>query len=335
MAVTVGAQILGQEIGSVATYCYMYEPLRIFMAEDDNTAQKFYIDMEILDVSDNTVVVESLFRYGEFDINPGNGVSVDLMKLVRQYHDAGVYNYSHIDEIVDPTAGWYSSVSKYVYNFLVYSDINQTPISIKKIPIIGGRIYEDFTAQVSQFQSLTEAQLYGVDLANRWVGYPTISASLSDPSLQDSSPSLIKNISVEGVVPCGGYLIWKSIFGGWMSWGFDIKTKKLKKKYGGDLSSGMFEPTQDIGGQPYIAPNYTKIESSYSLSMKSLGLSSEELSAVSGIELSPAVYYMKDSSGSLELMRLTSSSAPLSTLSNGGDFSVSLDSISTMEQLTR
>ena len=335
MAVTINTQILGQEITSQATYCYLYEPLRVFMQEDDLTSQKFYIDIEIIDTSDNTQVIESLYRYGDFDINPGKGLSVDLMKLVRQYHDANIYNFSHIDDIISPSHGWQSSVSKYVYNFLIYSDTNLIPQSIKKLPIIGGRIFENFTPGISQFQAITEADSAGIDLNNRWIGYPIFTNQLADPNIQDASPVLNKVISTQGEHPCGGYVIWKSTLGGWMSWGFDIKTKKLKKKYVNSLEVGMFESTADIDGSPYIPVDYTGIETSYSMTLKALSLTKEELEAVAGIEFSPAVYYMKNETGDLELMRMTSSTAPNKNLSNGGDFSISLKSISMTSQKTR
>lgn len=335
MAVTINTQILGQEASSTPTYCYLYEPLRIVLEEDDLLAQKFYIDLEILDLTDNTVVVEDLFQYGDFDINPGQKLSVDLMKLARQYHDARVYRYSHINEIVEDSKGWNSSVSKYIYNFKIYSDTNMVPQFVKKVPIIGVRAYPDFVPTVPQAQKLTEAEVFGVDLDNRWLSYPFLVSTLGDLSQQDGKPSILKGISTSGRVPCGGMIVWKSRLGGWMVWGMDIKTEKQKGKYQNNLQSGMFEATEEIDGQPYIEADYTEISTSYSITLKSLSLSMAELRAVSHLQASPAVYYMKDNTGSLELMRLSSVSAPISNQANGGDFSVSLNSISTSSQKTR
>ena len=50
---------------------------------------------------------------------------------------------------------------------------------------------------------------------------------------------------------------------------------------------------------------------------------------------SPAVYLMRSPDSALELMRVTSASAPINNLSNGGDFSVSLKSISQSSHKTR
>lgn len=333
MAITLDTQILNQQATPTATYCYLYEPLRIVLSESDLTAQKFYIDLEIIDTANSTVVIETLVKYGDFDINPGKSLSIDLMKLVRQHHDAQVYNFSHIDEIV--SSGYSSIVSKYRYNFLIYSDITFTPISVKKIPVIGGRAFKDFSPTVSLSQPLTEADDLGVDLNNRWIGYPFLETALSDPALQNATPSITKTTPAQGNFPCGGYLIWKSRLGGWMAWGFRIKIQNSKHKYSDNLQVGMFESTAEIGGSPYIPVDYTGIRTSYSINLKALSLTKEELEAVDGINSSPAVYYMKDSSGSLELMRMTSASVPLNNLANGGDFSVSLDSISTSEQKTR
>lgn len=335
MAVTINSQIQGQQFNSVATYCYLYEPLRVVLSEDDNTAQKFYIDLEILDTQDNTVVVEDNFRYGDFDINPGKSISVDLMKLARQRHDAQVYKISEINNISTAQSGWKSVVSQYIYNFKIYSDINTTPISVKKIPIIGGRLFGDFIPQVGISQNLTEADVNGLDLSERWLGYPYFTNQLSDPSLQDARPILSSQIATAGVEPCAGMIIWKSRLGGWMNWGMDIKTESFKHKYDDNLEVGMFDSTEDIDGDPFVPVNYTGVETSYSITLKCLSLTNQELKAVSGINSSPVVYYMKDNSGKLELMRMNSATTPLSSLSNGNDFSVSLSSISSSMQKTR
>lgn len=335
MSVTINSQILGQEFSSIASYCYLYEPLRVVISEDDLAAQKFYIDLEVIDTSDNTSVIETLFRYGDFDINPGNSISVDLMKIARQRHDANVYKYSHIDDIVEDSIGWNSVVSKYIYNFKIYSDINQTPISVKKIPIIGGRALKDFVPAVSQLTSITEYAQYGLTDSGRWIGYPYIKYLLKDPTAQDASPNLGKSISITGKTPCGGMLLWKSRLGGWITWGMDIKTESQKHSYENNLEVGMFDSTLEIDGSPFVPVDYTGIETSYSISLKALSLTSDELKIASGINSSPAIYYMEDSSGRLELMRLSSASAPVSTLANGGDFSVSLSSISRTSQKAR
>lgn len=329
MAITIDTQILNQEAESVGTYCYLYEPMRIVITESDLTAKKLYIDLEILDISDDTIIVENLIQYGDYDINPGNSLSIDLMKLVQQHHNANIFNFSHIDDIVDDVIGWKAVVSEYKYNFKIYSDITFTPESIIKLPIIGGRFFKDFNPQIIQSQQLTEAAIVGIDLNNKWIDYPFIINTLADPTLQDARPSIDKVISSSGKHPCGGYLIWKSRLGGWMSWGFDIKTEDSNFQYQGTLQTDMFESTKEIGGSPYIETDYTSMSFGNSMTLKALSLTNEELEAVRGIKTSPAIYYMKSSSGELELMRLSSATVPISSLSNGGNVTVSLKSIST------
>ena len=80
--------------------------------------------------------------------------------------------------------------------------------------------------------------------------------------------------------------------------------------------------------------NYTGIATDYSVTLKALSLTSDELKGVSGIQESPAVYFVYPD-GRMELMRLSAATIPLNSLSNGGDFSVSLKSISKVEQKTR
>ena len=51
MAINITAEITGQEITSVFTYCYLYEPLRILIEETNLAATKMYIDIEKVHVS--------------------------------------------------------------------------------------------------------------------------------------------------------------------------------------------------------------------------------------------------------------------------------------------
>lgn len=332
---TLDSQILGQDATPAYTYCYLYEPLRVSIMDTDLTSTKLFVDLVVKNTIDGTTF-ETLTEYGLYDINPGKRLSIDLMKIVQQHHDAGVYKYSHIDEIVEDIKGWHSSVSKYKYEFVFYTDnTDTTPVSVLKLPILGNRRFLEFSPTVTQNNKLTEADLIGIDLDNRWLGYPFIKNELSDPTSINSAPNLTKVVSASGKHPCGGYIIWKSRLGGWMSWGMDIKTESSNHKYKGNIDVGYFESTEEFGGQPYIETDYTSITTAYTLSMKALSLSSEELEAVIGIKGSPAIYFMKDSSGTLELMRLSAATARISTLASGGDFSVSLKSVSRSSQRTR
>jgi len=185
MALTIQTEILGQEATSVNTYCYLYEPLRVVITESDSTATKIFIELEILETSNHLTVVENLVKYGEYDINSGQSLSVDLMKLAQQHHDARVYKYSTVSEITDNTIGWHSVVSKYIYKFKITSDITTAASNVVKLPIIGGRAFPDFVPTVSSTQSLTEGVLEGVNSFNRFKLYPTFASSLALPTLQN------------------------------------------------------------------------------------------------------------------------------------------------------
>ena len=136
MAITVNTQILNQQATFATTYCYLYEPLRVFIEESDLEGTKFYIDLELISTTNNTTVVQTLEKYAEFDISPGEGLTVDLMKIVQQHFDTDIYNFSHIDELTSVQGGWDSVVSKYKYRFLIYSDVTETPVQITKLPVI-------------------------------------------------------------------------------------------------------------------------------------------------------------------------------------------------------
>jgi hypothetical protein len=131
-----------------------------------------------------------------------------------------------------------------------------------------------------------------------------------------------------GDAPCEGVIYWKSKLGGWQCWGMNLKTTKINGSYSGNIDNGMFESSNFTGaGNAYIPVNYTSVNSSTSITLKCLSLSKEELIAVAEINGSPAVYYQSGPSEKLELMKLTSATAPIKTHINGGDFSVSLSGL--------
>ena len=330
MAVTVTAQITNQDVSSTGSYCYLYEPLKVNIEESTATATIIYVDLAVYSISDETEVAYET-EYGKYDISTGTVLEVDFSKIMQQYHDANVFKLGATSEISSLTD---IPVSKYKYKLLVYSDVNSTTVDTYKLPIIGGRNFYDFEASVLQTQVLTEAELNGVTLTGKWLNYPNISTALASPTATDSTPTI--TVSTETTAefePCGGMLIWKSRFGGWMYWGMDISTRTPSSSYNGNLMVGMFEATSS--GNPYVQADYTEIDSSYSINLKALSLSNDELESVAGLANSTAVYYMRNSSAKLELMRTSSVSAPISTLIGGGDFTVNLTSISTTSQKAR
>lgn len=329
MAITVNTQILGQQAGVETSYCYLYEPLKVVVTESNLLAKKIYVDL-IPVATLSGVYGTTLIRYAEFDINPGVDLTFDLMKLALQHHDARVYKFSDIDEVNGE-----SVVSKYKYYFDIYSDVS-SKVQVRKLPILGVRTLENFTPAVDQNQPLNEFDFYGITqsgIENKW-NMKLLQISLSNPANAGNTFPTISVYTGMGSAPCGGYLIWKSTFGGWMFWGFDLQNKSYSGKQEGSVAVGMFESTQATGGQPFVPVDYTSIENSYSINLKSLGLTSLELQAVAGINFSPAIYYMKPGSEKMELMRLSSASAPMDSQANGGDFSVSLKSISNTGQKT-
>lgn len=332
-SLSITPHIAGQQVTDQCTYCYLYEPLKIAITEGNVLAEKIYIDLEVIDTGDSSSTIEMIEEYGVYDINPGKPVSVDLMKMALQHHDANVLKYASVDQLI---LGWDSIVSKYRYKFLIRTDTTPIPIEVYKLPIIGGRAFEDFIGLVDHTNKLDEFSLLGINIEQEIKNYPTISATLNPSTDLDSRPNIVKNIqSIVGNDPCGGYIIWKSRLGGWLSWGFGIKTEKKKHKYSGNLEVGLFESDAIENGNPYIELDYTKIEYSYSISLKSLSLNSLQLKAVDSINSSQVVFFVRDIDGKLEAMRLGSASVPISNKSNGGDFSVSLKSISTSSQKLR
>lgn len=342
MAIVINPEILGQECSSAITYCYLFEPLRINIAETDVTAKKLFIEIERRDIANTAVVVPfltgvtSLVKYVEVDLLPNKSVTIDFAEIMVQLHSANVFKISTIADII--TSNEEMVTSRYIYSFKITTDKTLTQVLVNKLPIIGGRDYKKFNPTVGQNQPLNEFEYYGLDqaeIATRWSNFVFYKAHLvALGSTTNVKPTIVPITSPLIEYERGGVLYWKSRFGGWMFWGFDIEKGNETGSYQGDLEVQMFESTKRINGAPYVPIDYSSISSSHSIELKSLGLSNLELLAVSGISSSPAIYYAADNSGKLELMRLSSATAPFNNLATGGDFSVSLQSISKTNQKT-
>lgn len=343
MATTILIQpeIRNQQADNTITYCYLFEPLRINITDSNNAARKLYVEVERYDIKDKTTLVpfsvgvNSLQRYVEIDMIQGVDVTLDLSQVMIQLHNANVFKIAGIGDI--QTSYENMIVSQYYYNFKFTSDVNSEPVIVKKLPILGGRSFRDFQPTVSYNQPLTEFDLLGIDkleLANRWSNYIFFDVQLSNLFGNNIQPTITPIDSTPINTPTGGVLYWKSRLGGWMFWGFDLDKRIVSGKQSGDIKVQMFESTKRVNGDPYVPVDYTSIESSEVIELKSLGLSNLELLAVSGIASSPAVYYASDDSGKLELVKIASSSAPYNNLATGGDFTVTLQSISNTTQKT-
>lgn len=325
---SVSPNILGQELTDEATYCYLYEPLVATISSELTFNQKLFIDLELINTEDGTTY-ETLIDYGEFDMIEDKAIKIDLMEMARQYHDSKLYKIGLVSDI---STAWEMVVSKYKYKFtLRFSELDEE-YEIVKLPIIGGRNFQNFTPQVTQTTPLNEADKYNVDLTNKFIGYPIIETTLADPTLTDARPTITVTNQTSGCNVKKG-VIWKSSLGGWMTWGFKLENKKYSHKYVGKLDVEIFEGTQDVGGHIYKPVDYTGVESAFSTSLKSLSLSSDELEAVSGINFTTAAYYTT-SDGKMELMRVSGANTPLDSKANGGDFSLSLKSIGSVNQST-
>lgn len=336
MALTIQNQISQQETTPTTTYCYLYEPLVVVVSESNQNAKKVFVDLEVVDTKDSTNIIETLLIYAEFDLNPGVDLTFDLMDLARQHHNANIYKNAKLSDITNQILndGFKQTVSEFKYNFKIYTDVSARQ-TVSKLPIIGGRMLEQFNATVGSSQALNEFVYYGLnitDLEDKWGNTFLPRVTLVDPTLQDSRPT-ITSYTTPNCEPIA-WIIWKSRFGGWMWWGFELKNRAFSKNYEGNLDVGMFESTKDSGGDVYIPVNYTGINTSYSITLKSLSLSSQELLAVAGINASPAVYFMNPGETKMELMRLSSASTPIDSKADGGDFSITLQSISKTSQKT-
>lgn len=333
MALTVQNRILNQFADSTTRYFYLYEPLPVLVTETDLTARELIVNIDLKN-SETNVVEETLTEYATYDINPGQPINIDLMKIVQQAHNADVWKFSSISEILN---GNDSIVSKYTYDLKFTTDsINPNEIVVSILPILGGRNFASFQPLVSNNFPINDFEKYGIDVSSRWKDYPTLSTQLLIPNSNTAKVNVTQNTNTEGHCPCGGMLYWKSRLGGWMQWGFDLKTEKSSRKYTNNIEVGMFEtPRNQVGVEPFIPTNYSGVTYSNSVTLKSLSIITKELRALDSISQSPVCYYLATPTSRLELVRITGSTVPLSNQANGGDFSVSFGSISMTEFKTR
>ncbi len=341
MSLTITPQISGQQANSTLSYSFLQEPLKVNITDSDADVTTIYGDVTRLSTEDGSVESTSAI-YIHRDVTSLGSVVIDLSMVMRQMHDYDTYKYSNVQEI---SQGWDSVVSKYIYKFEFYTNEDSTnKVDILKLPIIGGRSYDTFTPSVNYLTSIRElsnTQLVNDGKIGKYIDPVFTLKQISSVTNDDYRPtsSLTRGTDTN---PCEGVVYWKSKLGGWMMLGIDLKTETKTHSYeGARLGVGMFESTSySGGGNPYVGANYVGTSSGLTLNLKTLSLGKETLEALSEIAGSPAVYYQRPYTGgasltpsdeSIELMRMTSATAPIRTMIMGGDFSLSLSRISDIE----
>ncbi len=332
MALTITNQISGQQASDTLTYSFLYEPLKIYITDSDPTVSEIYCDITRLNTVGSGDAVPVKIKYIVRDISSLGGISVDLSKVMIQMHDFDTYNFQSMNNVI---AGWDSVMSKYIYKFDFYTNQSATKTEILKLPIIGGRSFANFVPAVDHntpIQEISNSDLINSNLK----GYTIVDYTLKDISLvtnSNYSPNSSLVSVTTGTEPCEGVIHWKSKLGGWQSWGMNLANIKNRHAYEGSITIGMFESTSSSGGgDAYIPVDYTGVSSSFSISLKSLSISADILKGLAEINGTPTVYYQPTPTSRLELMRLTSATAPVKSLIQGGDFSVSLKGISKTKQ---
>lgn len=342
MALTFESSIDGDilAVDGLPNYCYLYEPFGVVITESDILATKLYIDISIYDTKDLLgTPIETKVKYVDYDFNSTKKLEIDLMEIAQQIHNANLYKIAKLDDITD--ADQDMVLSRIMYAFKIYSDVTLVSQVIKKIPIIGVREFIDYTPVTAVITTkLTEFEENGIfvsELIKRWTNFKGVQSTIVDI---DGSTTDASSTTVQITAPIkdcniarGGMIFWKSRKGGWMFWGMDLYKKTYMTSQEGSLATGLFRANSQRN--PYVPVNYTEVKSTYSIDLKALALTQSELISVAGIASSPVVYFQEaDFEAPLELMKLSSSSAPYTNLSNGGDFSVTLTSISSSMQKT-
>lgn len=334
MSLSITPQISGQQANSTLSYSFLQEPLKVNVTDSDADVSVIYGDVTRISTEDGSVF-DTQSIYIHRDITSLGTIAIDLSMVMRQLHDYDTYKFS---SALDISNGWDSVVSKYIYKFEFYTNQDSTnKVEVIKLPIIGGRSFETFVPSVTYqtpIRELTNSQLVIGGRIGTYSDPVFTLKQISSVTNDDYRPTSVISTG-SGEDPCEGVVYWKSKLGGWMMLGIDLKVENKSHSYNGaTLSVGMFEANS--GSNPYVGANYVGTSSNLTLNLKTLSLDKDTLLAVSEIAGSPAVYYRRKednptSSDRIELMRMTSSSAPIKTHIMGGDFSLSLSRISEIE----
>lgn len=323
MAIAITPEITGNSVDSTKRYKYIFEPLRVQISEAGSLYTVMDIELRSL-VNGSLITTYNEYVFSELSV--AGTTIIDLNKVARNFMVGELYkigatsNITHIHTI----PGFYLV-------FKVKTNKTTTPVQLMVVPLIGGRSYRNFTPSVTESSPLTEWEVLGITQPD-FKGYPKVAVSLKNPTLSNIVPTVAISTPTTGRDICGGYLIWKSTYGGWMSYGFEIGNEVENVSHQGEIDVGLFDV---VNGNPYIQANYTGIESSMNVTLKSIGVSRLEAEALKSLNHAPVVYYMKDKTSPLELMRVSSVSIPISNLMNGSDVTVSLNSISVKSQTLR
>jgi hypothetical protein len=322
MAITVTPRITGQIIDGQRRYRYLFEPLEVKIIEPGS--EQFYIEIQKKNYTGGIISTYSDYVTGE--LNASGTVAIDLMKVARDFLSDNIYQIGIPSDISTGT------IVPFYLTYSVTTDVTSTPVTLDIIPIIGGRTYDQFEANVTNANALTEFEYLGVALPD-FIGYPKISQSLANATSSNIEPTLNISTANSGATACGGFLIWKSRFGGWAYWGFDIISETPKTSFNETIEQGLFDV--NTNGNPIINANYTGINESYTVSLKALGLKNDYAKVLRGMSSAPVAYLMRGTTSKMELMRVTSVSAPVTNLTDGVDVEISLSSISNSFQNVR
>lgn len=323
MAISIQTELSDHTISSAKSYKYLFEPLRVRITE---TGSK-WVKITVLRKSPAMDVTLQTYADYFFSETDATGMAVvDLMEIARDFYGE-IYKLGHYADIsLNP------GVLLFVFQFKITTDLTATATNLSIIPVIGGRSFDQFNGDILHTAPLTEWAYYGITQP-LFKGYPKIEIILIDPVQTYIIPTVNIGLSVTGRDVCGGYLIWKSRFGGWMTYGFDIFSETESMEYNLSVDSNLFEG--NTNRRPYVPVNYAQVENSYNVSLKALSVSKEEAQALKSLNSAPVAFLMRSTTSKLELMRISSASIPINNLANGVDVQVTLSSVSTSKQNVR
>lgn len=323
---TITPKINGQQADNSVSYAYLYEKLPILISTDELFPGLLKADLVEVNVATGEVIHSTnQVDYIVLEYNLNNQAEIDVMEVIRQYCQNEWFKIGKLSDIT-----WETIITKSIYRIAFDYGLPTQKI-IYKLPIIGGRNFHEFVPYISSTNKLDEWGIAGQVMPS-FIGYPLWNISLQSGILGNYTPSVSYSIPTSGRSVCGAALVYKSKFGGWCTYGFNIFSETNSSQYLGDIS---FDNFRAVNSHAYLSANYTGIVANSQINLKTVGISKIDADALRGITQSPAIYLMRTPSSPLELVRLNSFSAPVNNLSGGTTVDINLTTIHQLRQDVR
>ena len=320
-------------------YIYLYEPYEVDVISNSGLPDILKITVSERALSNKWTTVNTYTDYALYDLIPYKSVRVNIAEIIKSLFDSNAYDIGNLSDLIPTPEGRNTTMTNYTYQ-IFFNTNHDSLIGLFFYPLLGARPFKELGA-LNENIPLEESTALGLPI-KEFAYLPNIEINLKPISNTDMTPltTIYYNNLGEGKKYSGAGLIWKSKYGGWVTWGFDIVSEDFSNSYKGDIKVNPYEINSE--GEFYVEPDYSTVETSSTVSLRALSVTKEYAEVLKGINYSPAIYLVRKgvddsllATGALELMRLAGAAIPITSLNDGVDVSINLKSISTVTQNVR